>query len=314
MEVNMSDTIFYRGKLKKTCSINDIYEKCLSAIKKSGPTKNWRCTFDEQNQKVVVDFNDSESENMIFELEDRQLNGFCKVFFPMEGDMYEKSSLFFACMKMLYSLKKFFNEFEVSDDYGAWEGFLEAMKYRAKLRELTDEEKERVNKAYEKGYNNHEDMLLMFIAEDLNISVEDNLVDYVSENYAGYERYAIMKEHWMLPVLEMWTCETCTYGKLGRVSDIEEDVKTYLSSFTMSFAAFAMGVEEMFRTCFMLYGLKPDDKRAFGSKHAIVRKMFREKFAPEFNKADSYEKCVLAYRFFVSALEYSGFTFVGKKK
>lgn len=306
MEVNMSDTIFYRGKLKKTCSINDIYEKCLSAIKKSGPTKNWRCTFDEQNQKVVVDFNDGESENMIFELEYRQLNGFCKVFFPMEGDMYEKSSPFFACMKMLYSLKKFFNEFEVSDDYGAWEGFLEAMKYRAKLRELTDEERDRVNKAYENGYNNHEDMLLMFIAEDLNIPVDANIVDYFDKDYYGYE-----EEHRIFYVLEMWVYETCTYGKQGRACDIGEGAKTALNGFSMSLAAFTLGVEEMFGSS---WGFEPDDKRAFGSKHAIVRKMFREKFAPEFNKADSYEKCVLSYRFFVSALEYSGFTFVGKKK
>ncbi len=90
MEVNMSDTIFYRGKLKKTCSINDIYEKCLSAIKKTGPTKNWICTFDEQNQRVVVDFNDGESENMIFEIEDRMLNGFCKVFFLWKGICMKK--------------------------------------------------------------------------------------------------------------------------------------------------------------------------------------------------------------------------------
>ena len=54
----------------------------------------------------MVDFNDGESENLVFKFVDGKFHGFCKLFFSMDNDMYDKKSPSFACMKMLYSLKK----------------------------------------------------------------------------------------------------------------------------------------------------------------------------------------------------------------
>ena len=304
----MSNTIYYRGKLKRTCSPRDVYEKCSGAIKKTGVTKNWICTFHENDISVVVDFNDGESENLVFKFVEGKVHGFCKLFFSMDNDMYDKKSPSFACMKMLYSLKKLCSEYEITDDYSIWEGFLETMKYRARFRNLTEDEEARVRKYFDMGYTNHEDMLLAFISEDLQIPQGEKLTDHIMEN-AVYP----VDEHWILPVLETWLYETCTYGKEGRVSGLSRERYTDLNMFTLSHGGFVLVVEECFAECFAAYGfVKEDDTNAFGVKHALLRKMFREKYAPAFKIADPFERCILAYRLFLSALDFTDFKFVGK--
>lgn len=305
----MSDIIFYSGKLKRTCSPEDVYIKCLAAIKKTGPTKNWTCIFDEEKQVVAVDFGDNQSETLVFEFVDGKIDGSCKVCFSMGTEVHDKKSPIFACMKMLYSLKKLFSEFQVSDDYDAWEGFLETMKYRAKFRELTEEEIQRVNKFYDMGYTSHEDMLLSMMAEDLQLDGKEQLAAHINP-----KRSLFFEAHTILYIVEMWAYQTCTYGKEGRVSKISEGSKTLLNAFSLSLGAFAMGVEELFFDEFAKYGFPSEDKHAFGVKHAIIRQMFREKFIDLFNAADAHEKCMLAYRFFLSALDFTGFQFEGKKK
>lgn len=305
----MSDTIFYNGKLKRTASPQDVYQKCLAAIKKTGPTKDWVCTFDEEKQVVAVDFGDNQSETLVFEFVDGRMDGFCKVYFPMDAEMYEKKSPFFACMKMLYSLKKLFSEFQVSDDYDAWEGFLEAMKYRARFRELTEEEIQRVNKFYDMGCTNHEDLLLSMMAEDLQLDGKEQLAAQVNHDHIVF-----FDSHMIVYILETWVYETCTFGKQGRVSKVSEGRNTPLNAFSLSLGAFVLGVEEMFFDEFAKYGFFPEDKNAFGVKHALVRQMFREKFIDLFNAANAHEKCMLAYRFFLSALDFAGFQFEGKIK
>lgn len=302
----MSNTIFYKGTLKRTGSPKAVYEKCLAAIKKSGPTKNWKCTFDEAKQRVEVDFGDGESEIMVFEFADKKLDGSCNVCFPMEEQKRDKKSATFACMKMLYSLKKLFRDLEVNDDCGAWEAYLETMKYSVRFRELTEAETARVKEAFDAGCTNHEEMLVEFIREDLHIPEGDPLDKHIITDLMNpYE------EHRILSLLETWLYKTCTYENQGRVSEISKGSETELNIFSLSLSAFTLGVEEMFFDSFAMYYFPEDDQHAFGVKHALVRRLFREKFAPAFKVADEYEKCILAYRFFLSVLEFAGFEYVG---
>lgn len=302
----MINEITVKGKLKRTVSSEEVYRRCLAAIKKTGATKNWSC-LQEGTETVLVDFGDGKSENLVFDFQNKQCNLKCKVDFDTYSPENFKKSETFCVMKLFYSLKKLFSEYEVDDKLGEWDHYREAMKYRAKLRELTEEEEARVNVSYESGCTDYEEMLLNFISEDLKIPEGDALTDHLLSNSVFNE-----PEEKYLSILETWLHRTCEYKNLGRVYQISEGRDTELNAFSLAMGGFITGVAELFQDSptHQMY-LEGSWRGTFGTKHGIIRIMYCEKYLPLFEVADDYGKCILAYRFFVSALEFTDFKFVG---
>ena len=141
----MSDTIFYEIKLKRTKTPMEVFEKMQRSVGKKGPAKNWVCTVDRENECMVIDFSDGESENFTLAFENRVCNDFCKVYFPLEGELFEdeKKSEFKALLNMIYSARTAFSEMKITDDYGLAESFLDSKVNKIALRELTHEENDR---------------------------------------------------------------------------------------------------------------------------------------------------------------------------
>lgn len=308
----MTDRIEVKGTLKRGYGCEDVGKQCAKAIKKSGPTKNWQCYTDEKSSTVLFDLGDELSETMIMRFDGSRLDCSFTVALPPPEGRHSKKGPYFLLMKMLYSLKKYFREYEVSDEQGLWEDFLEAMKYEAAFCELTEVEMQRVKNAYEGGCRDCLEMLELFMAEDMGLKKGDTVRQHLiplgdavmgelyrdSRDYTGYE-------------LETWLFKTCEYKDQGRVSEISCGTAEELDGFSLALSAFVFGVEELWPEFYSSWNMGEDDLRAFGVKHAIIRRMFRRKVRALYKEAEPFEKCVLAYRFFLSALDYNGFTFVG---
>lgn len=77
----MADTIFFKGKLKRGKDPLSVFEKIKKGIKKKGPTKNWICTIDEEQQSLRIDFPDDKSETFSLQFNEKgEFHDSCKVF------------------------------------------------------------------------------------------------------------------------------------------------------------------------------------------------------------------------------------------
>ena len=308
----MADTIFYKGKLKRGKKPLEVFEKIRKAIKKKGPTKDWVCMVDEETEQLCITFPDGESENFILRFNEKgEFEDFCKVYFPLEGELFEEGkSEFKALLDALYRAKSMFKDIEIRDDYGLAESYWDSKRFKFDLRELTLEEKERVKRLYFSGYTRHENLLRAIMAEDLEMSV-DELVAYrnldIQFMELGAEIYLI---------LESYLYETAEFQKDGRLCEMP-DYKYYdLGKVSYSVFAFIEGLSWVFFDG-TGYGtsINLEKKRAFSPKDAQVGLLFREKFAPLFiEEKDSLERCLLVYRYFVSVYDYLGFKNAGKCK
>ena len=85
----MPDTIFYHLKLKRGRRPQEVFEKMAKAIKKRGATKNWSYTINEEEETFLVDFGDELSEGFGIHFEKQVADDCCKVYFPLDGELYE---------------------------------------------------------------------------------------------------------------------------------------------------------------------------------------------------------------------------------
>lgn len=307
----MSDTIFYKGKLKRTKTPAEVFAKIQKAVKKKGPTKNWICTVDDENQTLFIDFNDGKSETFGLSFNGLEFNDFCKVYFPLDGELFEDGkSEFKALLDVLYSAKSMFSKIEITDDYCLAETYWADKRFKIKFRELTEEETARVRRLFDAGYTTHEDMIKAVIAEDMGMSVK-NLETYVNPSINNADSDCLP----YAGMLETYLYEATTYQKKGRTCEQPNYEYYDLSSLCFSIYAFALGLSELFFDEFEEYAnICPNVKKgSFGAKHAQVRLLFREKFYPAYTKEDdAYKQCILAYRFFLSTLDYTGFQYAGR--
>lgn len=315
----MGDTIFYRGKIKRTKSPAEVFAKIQKSIKKKGPTKNWTCTVDVENECLCIDFHDDASESFVLAFNGTEFDGFCKVAFPLEGELFEDGkSEFKALLDALYAAKSMYSKIEIFDDYGLAESYWDSKRFKCAFRELTAQEKERVRRLYDAGCTDYKQLLLAVVAEDMGIAVDEleknisplvQAADAFDTVRSTGERVRIWSS--ITGIMETYIYETTEFQKRGRVCELPYAEYSDLGALGFASFAFAEGMNELYSD-YNSYRLDHGD-RSFGVKHAQVRLMFREKFYPALQaENDSFEKCILAYRFFVSAFEHAGFRYVGR--
>lgn len=293
------DTVFYSGTLKRGTQPADVKEKIRGSVKKSGPTKKWSVTC-ETDTSITLDLGDDASESLDFSFDGNKLDGFCKVYNGGKALEDPKGQLQ-TVFKLLYTISKFFSHFEVSDDYELWQSYADSQRYRMKLRDLTADEEARLGRLLDLGINDPEDMLLEMVREDLGIPRGGEL--YTNETLKG-ARDGRELGPYPEGILETWLYETASY-KGVRLCEMDIDKYMELGEPGFSICAYVLGITEL------LNGIGRHN--AFGVKHAFIRRFLKEKFMPLFDSAaDGRERCALAYRFSLSALDYLGFVFEGK--
>lgn len=251
---------------------------------------------------MVIDFGDKKSETFVLKFNDKVADGFCKVAFPMEGELYEdeKKSEFKIFIAMLHSVKPYCTAMEVTDDYEVAEELFNSLDYPMVLRELTDAEKQRLERLYQLGFTNHEDFLLAIFAEDLGLPEDFEWNDVLNPNIRlTYDLYPFISS-----VCESYLLETSLLGK-KTLNEINETKYKGVDMTCAEVYAFSLGVGILFRNYYNF----PFNQWGRGAQ---VSKFYVDKFLPIFEKADAYERCELAYRLMVSIYDFCKFVYVGK--
>jgi len=107
----MGFTIQYKGTLAKTKSPSDVFE----VISKIAEENNW--TSGREDDVLFVDFPESISETLTFDLSTCSMDGICKF-------LFEEPQEFIALFNLFAAIMPLFSEYEISDDYDAWPEFL----------------------------------------------------------------------------------------------------------------------------------------------------------------------------------------------
>lgn len=296
----MADTIFYKMRLKKKKTAQDAFTKMQKSIKKRGPTKNWTATV--TGNEMVICFGDEKSETFVIRFRNKKAKGFCKVDFPMEGELFDddKKSEFKIFISMLHSIKRFCTYMEVTDDYEVAEEYFKNLDYKLVLRELTDTEQARLDRLYQLGFTNYEDLLLAILAEDLGMPEDFKWSDYSNNSGKLYFEFPEISR-----ILEYYLLETAYLNKKPLYEDERYQQPRNCGDPPAEVYAFALGIGAVFRSYkFVL------NRWGRGEQ---VSKYFTDKFIPVFIKSDRYEKCRLAYRFMMSVYDFCKFKFVGKE-
>lgn len=305
----MANTIFYKLKLKRTKTQTELFEKMKCCVKGKGATKKWTCVI--KDEIMTIDFGDNKSEAFVISFDKNVCQNSCKVFFPLEGELFdnEKQSEFKSLLNMIYSARAFFSEIDITDDYGLAVDFMESKKYKIVLRELSEDEAQQLRKLYDAGYKKHPDLIIAYIYEKLGIPDGADFHEYINEKTVSSSSQARGEE--MLPLFETYIYDTSIYKKRGRVDQIPEYEYRDLGDVGFSTAAFMLIADELYR--FKDY-FKRDSSGSFGVKHAQLRRYYKDKVYPKLVASDDdFEKCKLAYRFFLSAYDFCGFSFVGRE-
>lgn len=319
----MSDTLFISGKKKRTATAKDIFDKVSKGIKKKGPTKDWTCTFDEENETIYIDFNDEQSETFILKFGEKHVfSAICKLYWPIDEttNSCEGENLK-ALLDLLYRAKSKYNSISVTDDYGLAEGYWESKKYRFEFRELTDEEYKRVERLFNAGFTKHEDLLRAIMAEDMEMDYSEIKGYENPEVSLGWENVGSINN-----TLTSYIYETSSFGDEGEVFSLHSNFFGDPNKYFMALVAFEEGVGWVFCDGTRVdYDAKmhpesarkitTDKHRCMSPNDAQVDLMFRDMFAPQFiSETDPLKRCVLAYRYFVSAYDFCGFKFTGHRK
>lgn len=181
----MSNTLFFKVKLKRTSNPLEVFEKLEKKINnKKGPTSNWECIYNSDDESILIDFHDDKSETFYLKLDKKkEYNGFCKVYFDLDDNVFEKSGEFKALLDIFYSIKSNFSLIEFTDDYGLAAGYWDSKRFKFEYRELTVDEYKRVERLYAEGYTKHEELLRAIMAEDMEMSYQE-FVNYENPDIA----------------------------------------------------------------------------------------------------------------------------------
>lgn len=303
----MSDTIFYSIKLKKNKTPKQVFEKIQKKVKPKGVTSKWNVS--EKEETLIIDFGDDKSETFCLQFENKQADGFCKVGFPLDGDLFEneKKSEWKTFIAMLHSLKPMCTDISVTDDYSIAEEYFASLDYDFDLRVMKPEEVARVEAIWSLGITDYEEMLLKIFAEDTEreypfdkkavlhplISLRGDVFPTIS---GLWETYLYETSVWKKKCLrEIYLDDVrIVDGRTAIYGDPPADVMTFALGLGMLFAEY-------------------DTVDNTWGRGANVTKYYYDKFLPVFEKADAKEKCMLVYQFMVSLYQYCKFSFVGKE-
>ena len=306
------DTIYYKLKLKRTRTPSEVFEKMRKSIKKKGATKDWTYDISPDGTSMCVDFGEDKGETFRLSFnEKKQCEGFCKVFFPLSGELFdnEKTSEFKALINMIYSARSSFAEMEVSDEYGIAESYLDSKVNKIALRELTAEETERAERLFGEGHTDIPDFLNALMFDLRGLPYSDDFIPYINRritvNYIMFWGSNNPEIREFFPAFaESFLYETTEYNGEGRLYKVKKYYED-LSGVYHSVCGFCFGMEQVCRY--------RDFKSGWDPKSVQVFRLYQGKYLPLLEAEDSdLGRCRLAYRFFVSILEFLGFKYVGR--
>lgn len=122
----MSSTIYYKGTLKDTSNVDELYDTVLRQ------SSGMHCKIVKEEDSFYIEFSEGQSEPLLFRLNNRKLNWFCKWNNPENPDEYYK------IFDLFIAIKPFFKSLRVDDDEGAWQEYLlESKPCKIHLRQLS---------------------------------------------------------------------------------------------------------------------------------------------------------------------------------
>ena len=314
----MSDTIFYKLKLKNSKTPQELFEKFIKFVKPRGITKKWVCDVDEDGKKFELNFNDAcGSEIFCIEFdEDNTCQSCCKVFFPLVGEQFEdeKKSEFKILLNMIYSARTFFSQMDITDDYGLCESFLESKKYRIVFRELSDEETERTQQLYNAGHTSIREFIIALLFNLRGLDYSDDYIKHINKNcnFArklnnAMDEYKSFgnEERVFGAFCDSFLYETSEFCDKGLLRESEGYIENNLNIEMFSVGALVLGIN-------WLTGISKNF-RAMDAKSGQALKLYEHSFLPLCEtETDDFKKCILAYRYFVSLYDWLGFKYIEK--
>jgi hypothetical protein len=306
----MAHTIFYKGKLKETCTPDDVFSKVVHFIKPKGVTKAWSYVKDEWegHKRLVIDFGDNKSENLVFCFPNSEIEGFCKTNFYHSDSPNDKvaanlaNKQFEVVLNIFYSIRILFSKYEVSDDFEVWNDFFASKQANEPVfRELDDKETAKVSELYNNGHCNPCDLMLGIIGRDLGGKQGDDLYDYIKADYCPFGKiYNDLIEY---SIASTWLHETMCVTKTNARINLPYPATNDSAS------ACAFVIAE-------LLGAEPHPRSGGGFyKISQMMKFYDEQYLPLLKEeSDNYKKCVLAYRFIMSLLDFAELKYVGIEK
>ncbi len=171
------------------------------------------------------------------------------------------------------------------------------------MRELTEEETERAARLFKDGRTEIKDFINALMFDYRELPYSEDFIPYINRrighSYIGFWDQNDSIKDFYDSFVDSFLYETTEYqdkGRLRKVADYYGD----LSGVYFSVSAFIDGVEN-------LTGLHINEK-GWDPKSTQVLRLYYNKYLPLFEtENDAFGKCVLAYRFFVSTLDYLGF-------
>ncbi len=301
-------TIFYKLKLKRTRTPLEAIEKMQKAVRKKGAAKDWTVTVDENAQTMLVDFGEDKGETFAVRFDENKVcDDFCKVFFPLSGEEFddEKKSEFKTLLNMIYAARTCFAEMKITDDYGISESYLDTKVNKIALRELTAEELERAERLFGDGHRTVREFITALMYDLRDLPYDEDFVLHINMNaswfdYTSWEKISDVFNTFT----ESFLYETTEYKNEGRLYDTEGYHMELCGTF-FSVHAFVFGIDEITDLNHFKSGWDPKDTQ--------ILRLYNNKYLPLISATENeLEKCIIAYRFFMSSLEYLGFKYVGK--
>ena len=178
------------------------------------------------------------------------------------------------------------------------------------FRQLTDEETQIAVSLFEQGHRSIRKFITALLYHYRGLEYSDDFIPYINR-HIGLTTIMFWDsnseaDEFFWDFTESFLCETTAFKDCGRLYQIK---KYYgqLNEVSNAVFAFTYGIE-------LLTGIhEPDLVKSWDVKQ--VTKLYKNDYLPLINEQSSeLDKCIIAYRFFVSVLEYFDFKYLGKSE
>lgn len=307
------NTIFFKLRLKRTRTPEEVFEKMRKYIKNKPAARKWTAQISDSSL-FQLNFNDDKSETLSILFDEKKTyEGFCKVCFPLSGEFFEneKQSEFKTLINMIHSARTSFADMRITDDYGISESFLDSKTNKIILRELDEEELKRAERIFKNGQTNLREFITAVIYDYRGLSYSEDFISFINRNVgqcpiAFWESCDGQLRDFFSSFVDSFLYETVEYKNMGRLCSLA-DYYSDLNGIFFAVWSLISGME-------VVLGYANADN-GHDPKSTQVMRLYKNKYFPLTNAAESdFERCILVYRFLVSCMDYLGFKYVGTNK